>query len=287
MTLALLGLGTAVPTTQVNQQQTQRIAFAVGYPSAEQASWLPNMYAHAGIGTRHVFFPAEVVRDVLDGTNHTGSIWLPTGAPEDHGPTTRQRMEQYATYAPPLAICAAQRALAQAGLQASDLTHLVAVCCTGFNAPGLDVDLMRQLELPAVIERTHVGYMGCHGALNGLRLARAFTDADPGARVLLCSVELCSLHYYYGWDPQKVIANALFADGAAAVIGARSEEPGEERWRLVASGSGLIPDSRDAMSWTIGDHGFGMTLSRKVPELIRVHLRPWLAPWLSKQRLTV
>ncbi len=105
--------------------------------------------------------------------------------------------------------------------------------------------------------------------------------------MLLGSGELCSLHYYCGWDPQKVIANALFADGAAAVIGARSEEPGEERWRLVASGSGLIPDSRDAMSWTIGDHGFGMTLSRKVPELIRVHLRPWLAPWLSKQRLTV
>ena len=48
------------------------------------------------------------------------------------------------------------------------------------------------------VQRTHVGFMGCHGALNGLRVANAFATADPAARVLLCAVELCSLHYYYG-----------------------------------------------------------------------------------------
>ena len=45
----------------------------------------------------------------------------------------------------------------------------------------------------------------------------AIVNADPRARVLLCAVELCSLHYYYAWDPKKAVANALFADGAAAV----------------------------------------------------------------------
>ena len=27
-------------------------------------------------------------------------------------------------------------------------------------------------------------------------------------------------------------------------------------WRLLASGSTLLPDSADAMAWTIADHGF-------------------------------
>ena len=62
--------------------------------------------------------------------------------------------------------------------------------------------------------------MGCHGALNGLRVANAFATADPAARVLLCAVELCSLHYYYGSAADKLVANAIFADGAAAVVGA-------------------------------------------------------------------
>jgi predicted naringenin-chalcone synthase len=148
------------------------------------------------------------------------------------------------------------------------------------HAPGFDFDVIRELGLPATVARTHVGFMGCHGALNGLRVARAFA-ADPHARVLTCAVELCSLHYHYGWDPERMVANALFADGAAAVVGAGSGPAGA--WRLVANGSVVIPNSADAMSWSVGDHGFEMTLSRAVPQLIGTHLRPWLVEWLAGQ----
>jgi predicted naringenin-chalcone synthase len=287
MSLAVLGLGTAVPPTQLRQHETQRIALALAGASDEQASWLPDLYAHTGIRTRYTFFSAALVRDVLEGTRHSGSVFLPTGAADDRGPTTGERMKHYARHAPPLAEAAARQALEQSGLRANDLTHLVTVSCTGFGAPGVDVELIQRLGLPATIERTHVGYMGCHGALNGLRVARALVDADPAARVLLCAVELCSLHYYYGWDPQKVIAHALFADGAAALIGGWGDEAPHASWRLGASGSCMFPDSAGAMRWTIGDHGFAMTLSREVPELIGKHLRPWLARWLDLQRLAV
>ena len=56
-----------------------------------------------------------------------------------------------------------------------------------------------------------------------------------------------------------------------------------EAWRVVASGSCLIPDSTEAMTWTIGEHGFEMTLSKQVPGLIARHLRPWLESWLAEQ----
>ena len=86
------------------------------------------------------------------------------------------------------------------------------------------------------------------------------------------------LHYHYAYNPQKMIANALFADGAAAVV---AEGDG---WRLTASGSCLVPDSADAMTWTVGDHGFEMTLARNVPALIGRHLRPFLEGWLGRNR---
>ncbi len=166
-------------------------------------------------------------------------------------------------------------------MDSRDLTHLVTVSCTGFFAPGIDRELIETLDLDPSIQRTHVGFMGCHGALNGLRVARAFTSAEPCTRVLLCAVELCTLHYHYSWNPSKMIANALFADGAAALVGVSEALAPGGCWRVVGSGSCLLPNSADAMTWTIGDHGFEMTLAKNVPGIIARHLRPWLERWLS------
>src|SRR5207253_2075736 len=99
----------------------------------------------------------------------------------------RQRMEQYAADALPLAEAAARQALNDTGVETTDITHLVTVSCTGFRAPGVDVGLIKRLALPPQVERTHVGFMGCHGALNGLRVARALAAEDPAARVLMCA----------------------------------------------------------------------------------------------------
>ena len=43
-------------------------------------------------------------------------------------------------------------------------------------------------------------------------------EADPSACVLLCAVELCSLHLQEGWNPDHIVANALFTDGAGGVV---------------------------------------------------------------------
>lgn len=285
MSFGILGLGTALPTTVVSQAEAEHIAVAVCCRTPENRTWLPLLYQQAGLQTRHLVLGDAVVRDVLQGTRDSGSAFLPTGRDDDHGPTTAERMRHYAEEALPLAEQACREALARAELTARGVTHLVTVSCTGFHAPGVDVGLIKVLGLPATVERTHVGYMGCHGALNGLRVARALGSAEPEARVLLCAVELCSLHYHYGWDPQKMVANALFADGAAAVVGASGAAVPARAWRLAATGAHLFPDSEAAMTWTIGDHGFEMTLSKRVPELIAAHLRPWLEGWLRQHAL--
>ena len=285
MSLAIVGLGTSVPAATLSQDEAMRVARALCCRTLEHASWLPTMYGGTGIDNRYISLGRDLVRDLLDGTTHSGSVFLPKeNIPDDRGPTTAQRMVLYAEGAGPLAFASSRQALANAKLQPQEITHLVTVSCTGFYAPGVDHVLIDGLPLKPTVQRTHVGFMGCHGAINGLRVAAAFVGADPKAKVLLCAVEMSCLHYHFGWDPQKIVANALFGDGAAAVVGvAGAKQP----WRVTATGSCVLPDSAKAMSWTIGDHGFEMTLSKQVPALIAKHLRPWMQNWLAESGLKI
>jgi predicted naringenin-chalcone synthase len=284
MSLAIRGLGTANPPDCLSPTDGLYIARSMGGPDVRDSTWLGPVYSNSGNTRRPQVLGRQVVRDICEGTTLSGSPFVPTRENDGVGPTTAERMRIYADEAGPLAVQAAKIATAEAGFAPESFTHLVTVSCTGFVAPGVDLALIRGLGLRPTVERTHVGYMGCHGALNGLRVANAFATADPAARVLLCAVELCSLHYYYGNAADKLIANAIFADGAAAVVGTGDRTPG---LRLAASGSCLVPDSEGDMGWTVGDHGFEMMLSRKVPGLIARHLRPWLTSWLGDNGLSL
>ncbi|HEY2910777.1 MAG TPA: type III polyketide synthase [Gemmataceae bacterium] len=283
MSFAIGGLGTAHPPDALSPEDGLGIARFLAGPDVRTSTWLGPVYANSGIAQRYQVIGGPVVRDILNGTMLTGSPFLPTEANDGVGPTTGERMRIYAEEAGPLAVRAAKIALTESATPAADITHLVTVSCTGFAAPGVDYALIRGLGLPPTVQRTHVGFMGCHGALNGLRVANAFASADPNARVLLCAVELCSLHYYYGNEADKLVANAIFADGAAAIVGTS----GNDAWRLTASGSCLIPDSANAMGWAVGDRGFEMTMARQIPALIARHLRPWLERWLADNGLSL
>lgn len=278
MSLTIQGLGTALPPEHIAQGDAAAIAAKVALPqqtpSPGQRRLLETLHRRSGVASRHsvLLQPA--------GSDPRQTFFGATS------PGTGERMRRYAREAPPLALRAVQAALAQARLPAERVTHLITVSCSGFHAPGVDLALMAALPLDAGVARTHVGFMGCHGALNGLRVAAAFTAAEPDACVLLCAVELCSLHLQYGWDAERIVANALFADGAAALV-ASGTPAIAPLGRLIASGSLLVPASTDAMSWGIGDHGFAMGLSPQVPDLIGEHLRPWLEGWLAGHKLSL
>jgi predicted naringenin-chalcone synthase len=284
MSLAIVGLGTALPATVLSRADALAVNCRLSGETAERSTWLPGIYEGTGIRTRYTSIGAAALSDILQGTRESGSPFLPDQV-GCNGPSTAMRMRLYSELAPPLAADAAALALKRSDRDAKSITHLITVSCTGFAAPGVDVALMRQLKLTPGVQRTHIGYMGCHGAINGLRVARAFADAEA-ACVLLCAVELCTLHLHYGSNPQRLVANALFGDGAAAAVGVPENDAPADAWRVVAAGSCLVPDSTDAMTWTIGDHGFAMTLSKSVPRLIATNIRPWLTTWLGARGLT-
>jgi predicted naringenin-chalcone synthase len=279
---AILGIGTAAPPS-ATQQQTLQLARQIACLAADQHAWMQRVYLRAGIEKRGV----AVAADDRSALQSLLEFYPAPASADDRGPTTAARMARYAQAAPPLAHAAATRALADAKSPAKSITHLFTVSCTGFFAPGLDSALINSLGLSRSVRRLHVGFMGCHATFNALAAARAAVRADPAARALVCSVELCSLHFAYGADPGKQIANALFADGAAAVVLGRARAGNAGVWTLRDTSSFLLPESADAMTWTIGDHGFEMTLSPGVPGHIRRHLRSWCQGWLARHDLAI
>ncbi len=324
MSLTIAGMGTANPEHVLTQEDALELAQQLCCQNNDQAKLLKVLYRRSGIRTRHTVVSTNMVREWVQGSgtlnpntdgpqshhdlphsipapyvatgdrtkssgeDHSAGTAVATRnstAPSPRGATTRQRMELYMQEAPALAQRAAAEALARAEVRPDEVTHLVTVSCSGFAAPGVDIEMISRLGFRPTIERTHVGYMACHGSLNGLRVAKSYATADPNATVLMCAVELCSLHYFTRWDPTKFMSNIIFGDGAAAIVG--RNKPAANEWRHVASGSCLIPNSSDALQHLVSDHGFEVVLSARVPDLIQEHLRPWLESWLMQHGLTV
>ncbi|MFM7207387.1 MAG: type III polyketide synthase [Planctomycetaceae bacterium] len=270
MSMALLGIGTATPPRRILQQDAADLAatFTQGEPGHERT--VAAIYRQTRIRSR-----GSVLLDDPGSAAWAQTFFPPASAAEPDGPSTRARMDRYAQEAAPLAIVAARRAMAAAGVEATAITHLVTCSCTGFANPGVDLDLVTALGLSPATARTHVGFMGCHGAFNALRVADAFVTAHPESVPLVVCIELCSLHFQYGARSDVVVANSIFADGAAAVVGGHaSRQPAAEgpTWMVDRQWSRILPASLDEMGWIIGDHGFEMNLSAAVPATIGRHL---------------
>jgi prepilin-type processing-associated H-X9-DG protein len=268
----------------MNQSDAATMALRRCADEPRHARVLPALYQRTTVDQR-----ASVLLDPAPQARiHAESLdwYFPPATAGGRGPTTAQRMASYREHAPPLAAEACRRALTGARIDARRITHLVTVTCTGFASPGVEHQLVEALGLSPDTQRTQVGFMGCHGALNGLRVAGALAAAEREARVLVVCVELCSLHFQYGWHSERVVANALFADGAAAAVVGQDASAGAA-WAIADTASRIFPDAHNAMTWHIGDHGFEMTLSSKVPSIIRRQLGPWLSEWLDRHALTI
>lgn len=214
------------------------------------------------------------------------SFFLPASqTPGGQGPTTAARMQAYQVHASELAFQACEDAFGRSRIKADEITHLVSASCTGFSAPGFDLELMERLPLSPCVQRTHLGFMGCHAGLNCLRVANAFTRADPSSCVLICSAELCGLHYQYEATPDQIIANSLFADGSGAAI-VTGKRGTDHKWEIAGTGSHVIPNTSEMMKWNISDHGFTMTLSDRIPDLVKKHAGSWLSSWLATYDIT-
>jgi alpha-pyrone synthase len=244
-------IGTAVPA---NESQQEFLATLESWlPDEAVANKLRVIAKRSGIERRHT-----VLNHVM-GAPGSGAFYE-----IGNFPGTAKRMQVYQQEAPGLAVKAA-RALEARGVDLATITHLVITSCTGFYAPGLDVDLIRLLQLQRNIRRTIIGFMGCYAGITGLRTANDIVRADPEARVLMINIELCSLHLQQDAPIDRLVASMLFSDGCAASL--ISAKP--EGFRLDSFNTILSLEDADKMAWLVEDQGFAMTLDVEIPNRIR------------------
>jgi len=186
----ILAVGTAVPATSFTQDQLVDI---FGYPDALRRSF----FFHSGIERRYFFVDAACARpdedlDQLAARFEKGSVALGTQA---------------------IHTC-----LDRGNLDVSEVDFLATTTCTGRLVPSLDTHLIRAVGLRADVQRVHVGDTGCASAVVALQQAFNYLHTFPGRRALVVAVELCSTTYTLDDSLETAVANAIFADGAAAIL---------------------------------------------------------------------
>ena len=264
MSSVISAIGIANPDHCFKQDQIFEFMARAHQLNDSQAARLQKIYAHSGIEYRYSVLPD------FGSVNHD-SAFIQHDNSLDSFPCTKQRMGLYEQYAKKISNDAINNLKSQLpDFSVSQVTHLITVSCTGMYAPGLDIDLLEMLGWATNVERTCINFMGCYGAFNGLKVADYICRAQPEAKVLIVDVELCTLHFQRGNSLDNWLANALFSDGAAAVLVENSENRSSGNgFSLKSFYSELVADGKQEMAWRIGNTGFEMRLSSQIAKNIK------------------
>ncbi|TCK63498.1 type III polyketide synthase [Curtobacterium sp. PhB136] len=269
MSATIRAIGTAVPPTTLDQAAVRDLFTAQPDLGRLGRRIVPAAFDASAVEHRHT-----VLTD-LDPAGAPGAFRDADGVL--HSPSTGTRNDRYRELAPPLFVASARDALERSGMDPAEVTHVVTVSCTGFTQPGPDLAIVEELGLRRTVFRQHVGFMGCFAAFPALRIAAAFAESDPTAVVLVVCAELCTLHVRASDDPDQIVANSVFGDGAAAAV-VTAEGPG---LRLDRFATTVVPEGASEMAWNIGDEGFEMVLSTAVPKLVGATVAEAVAPLLD------
>lgn len=260
--------GLTPDTAQSNDASRQQH----GAPSGQTTARGDRTYGDASIGGAMGEQPVAVLDDEpLFRIQPDGTMRVPT---------TGERNALYTREARKLFTSAARGIFEERpDLQPASVTHVITVSCTGFYAPGPDLDIVNALGLSPATQRLHIGFMGCYAALPALRMANSITGNDPDAVVLIVAAELCTLHLKFESDTDSLLSTTVFADGcAAALVTGGDTPPRDGALRIDQLHSLVTPNGAEDMAWTIGDHGFDMVLSSYIPDIIEGNLDSVLAP---------
>ena len=185
-------------------------------------------------------------------------------------PGISQRMLVFEKFASDLAIQAIQNCIEEQDYDS--ITHLITVSCTGMYAPGMDIEIIDKLKLNTSIKRLAINFMGCYAAFNALKAGDAFCKSDANAKVLIVCLEFCTLHFQKHTSLDHLISNAIFGDGAAAVV-LESNIKNGFGLSLESFYCDIAFEGINDMAWHISDFGFEMTLSSYVPAMIKGGIR--------------
>jgi alkylresorcinol/alkylpyrone synthase len=254
------------PNVYTQREITTELAPLITTAPARQAV-IERMHAASGIGTRHTALPLERYRSL-------GSF--------------RETNDIFIEVATDLCERALLAALADAGLEASDVDFVLFTSVTGIAAPSIDALLVPRVGLRPDVKRLPSYGLGCMGGAAGLARAHDYLEGHPTGVAVLLSVELCSLTLQRDDETMaNFVATGLFGDGAAAVVLVGDEHPAARGPRIVATRSALYPDTREVIGFNVGGTGFEIVLTPGVSEVIEEHFERDASAFLAQNGVSI
>lgn len=262
--VSIHALATATPPNILDQATGAQVAERLLGAAFEDFGRLRSIYDNAGIEFRHLARPVD---------------WYTEPR------TLVERTEVYLEVALDLFVEAARKALAEAGIAASEVDTIVTISSTGIATPSLEARALGTMGFRSDVARVPVFGLGCAGGVSGLGLAAKLAQAGKGATVLFVTVELCSLALRIeNVGKADIVSTALFADGAAACV----IRPGDEGFALITgSGEKTWADTLDIMGWQMEPAGLGVVLNRAIPAFARREFRGAVEEMLAPQDIRI
>ncbi|MEH7157348.1 type III polyketide synthase [Neobacillus drentensis] len=166
------------------------------------------------------------------------------------------------------------------------------ISTTGLATPSIEARIMNLLPFQPHTKRVPIWGLGCAGGAVGLSRAYEYCLAFPKAKVLVLSVELCSLTFQRNdLSKSNLIGTSLFADGIACALVCGDESNINDYRKkktspsIIATQSTLMPDSLDVMGWEIKINGLYVVFSRDIPNIIENWLKPNVSEFLKENHL--
>ncbi len=255
----IISIATSVPAYRHEQERILTFMQNVYAMNETDKRKLKFLYHQSAIDTRYSVLPDYSL-------NADEWQFYPATENLEPFPSLELRMKWFNKTAPALSVDAIEKCINNK-IDKEEITHLITVSCTGISAPGLDLQIMEAMNLPANIFKTSVNFMGCYAAIHGLKLADAFCKKDKNAKVLVVCTELCTLHFQKENTTDNIASSLLFGDGCAAVLIAH-DDCKEDGLKINNFYSEVSFKGKKDMSWQLSSSGFLMTLSGYVPDLI-------------------
>ncbi|KAG5530974.1 hypothetical protein RHGRI_025803 [Rhododendron griersonianum] len=187
-------------------------------------------------------------------------------------PSLDARQDMVVVEVPKLGKEAATKAIQEWGQPKSKITHLVFCTSTGVDMPGADYQLTKLLGLRPSVNRLMIYFQGCFAGGTVLRLAKDLAENNKGARVLVVCSEITATTFRGPSDTHLdgLVGQALFGDGAAAIIVGADPIPGVEKplFELVSANQTILPNSEGAIDGHLREVGATFHLLKEVPGLI-------------------
>jgi alkylresorcinol/alkylpyrone synthase len=272
----IISVAEAIPPFEIKQEQAMEFARELFSDSFKDIERLLKAFQNGQIEKRHFVNDAEwfkVDRSFEDKNNAYIEAAVTLG---------KSAIEK----------CLTSKTFLTSKIDCEEIDAIFYISTTGLATPSIEARIMNLLPFKKHTKRIPIWGLGCAGGAAGFSRAYEYCLAFPEAKVLVLSVELCSLTFQRNdLSKSNLIGTSLFADGTACALVCGDHVNKNNICKqvtspaIISTQSTLLPDSLNVMGWDIRNQGLYVVFSRDIPCIIEEWLKPNVGDFLTENNL--